>query len=68
MSLDRYYLWYLTSPYYITGDGIIDNEEFEYVLSEFGCSERVARQAFTIVTKVSSLLNLLLSSKTIRCL
>jgi len=34
-----------------TGDGIIDNEEFEYVLSEFGCSERVARQAFTIVTK-----------------
>ena len=34
------------------GDGIIDNEEFEYVLSEFGCSERVARQAFTIVTKV----------------
>ena len=35
------------------GDGIIDNEEFEYVLSEFGCSERVARQAFTIVTKVS---------------
>ena len=38
--------------HFATGDGIIDNEEFEYVLSEFGCSERVARQAFTIVTKV----------------
>ena len=37
-----------------TGDGVIDHEEFEYVLSEFGVSERVARQAFTIFTQVSS--------------
>ena len=36
----------------LIADGIIDNEEFEYVLSEFGCSERIARQAFTLVTKV----------------
>merc|ERR1712117_844669 len=34
-----------------TGDNIIDNEEFEYVLSEFGVSERTARQAFTIFTE-----------------
>ena len=32
---------------------MIDNEEFEYVLSEFGVSERTARQAFTIFTEVS---------------
>ena len=36
-----------------TGDNVIDNEEFEYVLSEFGVSEKVARQAFTIFTQVS---------------
>ena len=35
-----------------SGDGVVDNEEFEYVLSEFGLSERVARQAFTIFTEV----------------
>ena len=35
-----------------TGDGVIDHEEFEYVLSEFGVSERTARQAFTIFTQV----------------
>merc|ERR550539_819288 len=34
-----------------TGDGVIDHEEFEYVLSEFGVSERMARQAFTIFTQ-----------------
>ena len=39
----------------VLGDGVIDHEEFEYVLSEFGVSERVARQAFTIVTQVSQL-------------
>lgn len=38
-----------------TGDGIIDHEEFEYVLSEFGVSERVARQAFTIFTQNDTL-------------
>jgi hypothetical protein len=32
---------------------VIDNEEFEYVLSEFGVSEKVSRQAFTIFTQVS---------------
>merc|ERR1712012_414630 len=32
------------------GDGIIDHEEFEYVLSEFGVSERTARQAFNMCT------------------
>ncbi len=31
---------------------MIDHEEFEYVLSEFGVSERTARQAFTIFTQV----------------
>ena len=36
-----------------SGDNVIDNEEFEYVLSEFGVSERTARQAFTIFTEVS---------------
>ena len=36
------------------GDGLIDHEEFEYVLSEFGVSERNARQAFTIFTQVES--------------
>ena len=35
-----------------SGDGVVDNEEFEYVLSEFGLSEKVARQAFTIFTEV----------------
>ncbi|TRY68920.1 hypothetical protein TCAL_05220 [Tigriopus californicus] len=35
-----------------TGDNVIDTEEFEYVLSEFGVSERIARQAFTIFTEV----------------
>lgn len=35
-----------------TGDNIIDNEEFEYVLSEFGVGERTSRQAFTIFTQV----------------
>ena len=35
------------------GDGVIDHEEFEYVLSEFGVSERMARQAFNMVTQVS---------------
>ncbi len=35
-----------------TGDSVIDNEEFEYVLTEFGVSPRTARQAFTIVTQV----------------
>lgn len=38
--------------HYISGDGVIDQEEFEYVLSEFGVRERTARQAFTIVTQV----------------
>ena len=37
-----------------SGDGIIDNEEFEYVLSEFGVSEKTARQAFTIFTQVKN--------------
>ena len=37
---------------YKIGDGVIDHEEFEYVLSEFGVSERMARQAFTIFTQV----------------
>lgn len=36
------------------GDNVIDNEEFEYVLSEFGISERISRQAFTIFTEVSA--------------
>ena len=40
----------------LKGDNIIDNEEFEYVLSEFGVSERTARQAFTIFTEVSRIL------------
>lgn len=34
-----------------TGDNVIDTEEFEYVLSEFGVSEKIARQAFTIFTE-----------------
>ena len=38
-----------------TGDNVIDNEEFEYVLSEFGVSPRTARQAFTIFTQVRSI-------------
>jgi len=32
------------------GDGIIDHEEFEYVMSEFGVSERTARQCFNMFT------------------
>lgn len=43
---------YSASLLFQTGDGLIDHEEFEYVLSEFGVSERTARQAFTIVTEV----------------
>jgi len=42
----------LKFPYAATGDNVIDNEEFEYVLSEFGVSPRTARQAFTIFTQV----------------
>ena len=38
-----------------TGDGIIDHEEFEYVLSEFGVSERTARQAFNMCTMVGQI-------------
>ena len=45
-------MFILLFPFF-TGDNIIDNEEFEYVLSEFGVSERTARQAFTIFTEVS---------------
>ncbi len=37
------------------GDGVVDNEEFEYVLSEFGVSEKMAKQAFTIFTEVRKL-------------
>ena len=33
------------------GDGIIDQEEYEYVLSEFGLKEKDARQAFLIFTQ-----------------
>ncbi|XP_023349795.1 calexcitin-2 isoform X1 [Eurytemora carolleeae] len=36
-----------------TGDGRIDTEEYEYVLSEFGIRERDARQAFLIFTQNS---------------
>ena len=36
-----------------TGDNIVDGEEFEFVLSEFGIKEKDARQAFTIFTEVS---------------
>ena len=39
----------------LIGDGIIDHEEFEYVLSEFGVSERTARQAFNMFTMVSKI-------------
>ncbi len=35
------------------GDNVIDKEEFEYVLTEFGVSPRDARQAFTMFTQVS---------------
>lgn len=37
-----------------TGDNVIDHEEFEYVLSEFGISEKDARKAFMIFTEVSN--------------
>lgn len=33
------------------GDGIIDTEEYEYVLSEFGLKEKDARQAFLIFSQ-----------------
>ena len=49
------------------GDGVIDHEEFEYVLSEFGVSERMARQAFNMVTQVS-LHSFVSSTKTWKCL
>jgi len=32
------------------GDGVIDHEEFEYVMSEFGVSEKTARQCFNMFT------------------
>jgi len=38
-----------------TGDGKIDIEEFEYVLSEFGIKEKDSRQSFQIFTQYSSL-------------
>jgi hypothetical protein len=44
-----------TTCYWFLGDSVIDHEEFEYVLSEFGVSERTARQAFTIFTQVRML-------------
>ena len=36
----------------VSGDNFIDVEEFSYVLSEFECSEKTARQAFLIFTQV----------------
>ena len=33
------------------GDGIVDTEEYEYVLSEFGIKEKDARQAFLIFSQ-----------------
>ena len=38
---------------FILGDNVIDVEEFSYVLSEFECSEKTAKQAFLIFTQVS---------------
>ncbi|XP_040577651.1 sarcoplasmic calcium-binding proteins I, III, and IV [Lepeophtheirus salmonis] len=38
-----------------TGDNIIDSEEFEYVLSEFGVKERNAKQAYVIFSKNNTL-------------
>ena len=61
LLLHIYYLFFYLAPLYLdlvpllsTGDNIIDTEEFEYVLSEFGISEKIARQAFTIFTEVRS--------------
>jgi len=37
-----------------TGDGLIDTEEYEYVLSEFGIKEKDARRAFMLFTENSN--------------
>ncbi|CAH1790201.1 unnamed protein product [Owenia fusiformis] len=45
------YIEYRFNLYDRTGDGIIDIDEFEYVLGEFGISPRESRSAFTILSK-----------------
>ena len=37
------------------GDGVIDAEEFEYVLSDFGVPSKDARTCFLLISNVSCL-------------
>ena len=37
----------------ISGDGVIDEEEFVYVLTDFGVRERFSRQAWKMFTQVT---------------
>ncbi|XP_037088552.1 uncharacterized protein LOC119109107 [Pollicipes pollicipes] len=48
------YLEYRFNLYDRTGDGVIDEEEFVYVLTDFGVRERFSRQAWKIFTLGSS--------------
>ncbi|XP_022247278.1 calexcitin-1-like [Limulus polyphemus] len=45
------YLWYRFNMYDRTCDGIVDVEEFCYVLESFGIPERQSRQCFVIMTQ-----------------
>ncbi|XP_076472472.1 calexcitin-2-like isoform X2 [Babylonia areolata] len=48
--LDRY-VHYKFTLYDRTGDGVIDADEFEYVLSDFGVPGKDARACFLIISK-----------------
>ena len=45
--------------YFITGDGIIDEDEFEYVLSLYNIPAKDCRAAYLIFTEVSVDLNII---------
>ncbi|XP_043190032.1 calexcitin-2-like isoform X2 [Amphibalanus amphitrite] len=47
------YLQYRFNLYDRTGDGVIDEEEFVYVLTDFGVRERFSRQAWKMFTQGS---------------
>lgn len=45
------YLWFRFNMYDRTGDGVIDSDEFSYVLEDFGIPQRQSRQCYLIMTE-----------------
>ena len=65
ISLFTFLIW--CSAIYLTGNGFVDAEEYEYVMSDFGVPSKDAKNAFLMFSKVKLFFYISALSKSLRC-